>query len=178
MPQPESTASPKVIPASQAAQSTNGETIENTIEETNQISLEDSPPEESFATDGAIAFPCEPPDQAEQPNVASSAATAIQTDLLTASPPPAPIADTILETQRGTEPESKPDCLTEADFLLSCPGLSDHAIKPKLKLELAALYQPNWSVSSAKPPIHQFIPISETSDFHSKLKSVAKPQPS
>lgn len=174
IPQPEPTESPDVIPPSQSVQSSNGETIG----ESNQISLEDSSLEESPATNGAIAFPFEPPEQAEQPNVANSAATAIQTEQLTASPPPTPIADTIGETQQGIEPASKPDCLTETDFLLPCPGLSDQAIKPKLKLELAALYQPNWSVSSTKPPIHQFIPISETSDFHSKLKSVAKPHSS
>lgn len=75
----------------------------------------------------------------------------------------------------ATESETKPACLTETDLLLPCLRMSDQCLKPKLKLQLTVLYQPNWSVCSAKPSIHQFIPISETSDFYSKLKSVANP---
>lgn len=66
--------------------------------------------------------------------------------------------------------------LAGTEILLPALGLSNPALKPKLKLHLTTLYQPNWLISSAsKPPIHQFTPISETSDFYSKLKAVAKP---
>ncbi|UBF27633.1 hypothetical protein K9N68_06855 [Kovacikia minuta CCNUW1] len=59
------------------------------------------------------------------------------------------------------------------------PGLSLTAPsqKPKLKLQLTRLYQPNWLVDdSGKRPIHQFTPMAESSDFHTKLRSVAQPQ--
>ncbi len=68
-----------------------------------------------------------------------------------------------------------------ADFsnpkaLLPCLGLFNKSLKPKLRLHLTTLYQPNWLISSAsKHPIHQFTPLAEASDFYIKLKAVANP---
>ncbi|MGA7932164.1 MAG: hypothetical protein WCA35_01155 [Kovacikia sp.] len=58
------------------------------------------------------------------------------------------------------------------------PGLSLTApsLKPKLKLQLTTLYQPRWSMGDGSHhPIHQFTPATESSEFHSKLRSVAQP---
>ena len=62
-----------------------------------------------------------------------------------------------------------------AKAMLPNVGLLAQTLKPKLSLHLAARYQPIWLTDvSSKQPIHQFTPVPEASDFHSKLKSVAQ----
>jgi hypothetical protein len=100
--------------------------------------------------------------------------------------------DSVSSVENGNQPvdstDPPPQAQTKierlqqlADFsnpkvLLPCLGLSNKSLKPKLRLHLTTLYQPNWLISSAsKHPIHQFTPLSEASDFYIKLKAVANP---
>lgn len=82
--------------------------------------------------------------------------------------------------QRSLEPEMTDVDLIAAQFgvalLFAGMGLPADQVKPKLRLELAALCQTQWlDIPNVKDPIHQFIPDSGSSDFHTKLKSVAQP---
>lgn len=135
---------------------------------TSELDAEDKPP----------ANDAEPPASLESPLL-----TPIQ-DGECDRPPPAkfnseqdavlPLPSLLPNQNQNVSPEVLN--LAGTEILLPALGLSNPALKPKLKLHLTTLYQPNWLISSAsKPPIHQFTPISETSDFYSKLKAVAKP---
>jgi hypothetical protein len=57
-------------------------------------------------------------------------------------------------------------------FALSS-GLAARFLQPRLRLELSRIYQLDWFKFSGVPSsIDQFVPASETSEFHNKLKSV------
>jgi hypothetical protein len=65
--------------------------------------------------------------------------------------------------------------LFTVEHILPSLNLTAPSLKPKLKLQLTTFYQPKWLIEDgSKHPIHQFTPTPESSDFHSKLRSVAQ----
>jgi hypothetical protein len=65
--------------------------------------------------------------------------------------------------------------LFTVEHILPGLNLTAPSLKPKLKLQLTTLYQPKWLIGDgSNHPIHQFTPAPESSDFHSKLRSVAQ----
>ena len=66
--------------------------------------------------------------------------------------------------------------LPGTQILIPGLGLTTPALKPKLRLHLATLYQPNWAIGFASThPIDRFTPKAAASTFYSKLKAVAQP---
>ncbi len=66
--------------------------------------------------------------------------------------------------------------LAGTQILIPGLGLNTPALKPKLRLHLATLYQPNWAIGFASHhPIDRFTPKATASSFYSKLRAVVHP---
>jgi hypothetical protein len=53
-------------------------------------------------------------------------------------------------------------------------GLTNRSIHPKLRLLLSQMYQRDWGLFDSNQPIHQFVPTTDSPDFHGKLRAVAE----
>ncbi len=92
------------------------------------------------------------------------------------APPPIDHQPAVTATKAATTTSLSDEANVVGLSNLLTLGSLAQPLKPKLQLHLTTLYQPSWLVPlDNQQPIHQFTPVPDASEFHTKLKAVAQP---